>query len=94
MTVKRCSGTSPRRFLTLSTVSVKSGKARSDHIPSGLLPRADIVDAFLALLVCANQWSLSPFAERALRNVGPCKSVRLDIGRPDDLSPFLGLVGD
>jgi hypothetical protein len=24
----------------------KSGKARSEHIPSGLLPRADIVDAF------------------------------------------------
>ena len=25
---------------------VKSGKARSEHIPSGLLPTADIVDAF------------------------------------------------
>jgi hypothetical protein len=24
---------------------VKSGKARSEHIPSGLHPRADIVDA-------------------------------------------------
>jgi hypothetical protein len=25
---------------------VISGKARSEHIPSGLLPKADIVDAF------------------------------------------------
>jgi hypothetical protein len=25
---------------------VKSGKARGEHIPSGLPPRADIVDAF------------------------------------------------
>jgi hypothetical protein len=24
---------------------VKSGKARSEHIPSGLPPRADVVDA-------------------------------------------------
>jgi hypothetical protein len=31
--------------LSLSTSSVKSGKARSEHIPSGLHPRADIVDA-------------------------------------------------
>src|SRR5215510_7350657 len=28
-----------------STASVKSGKARGEHIPSGLPPRADIVDA-------------------------------------------------
>src|SRR5262245_13361819 len=29
---------------TFSTASVKSGKARGEHIPSGLPPRADIVD--------------------------------------------------
>ena len=34
MTVKRCSGTSPRRFLTLSTVSVMTRKAHDEHISS------------------------------------------------------------
>ena len=29
----------------LCLLRVKSGKARSEHIPSGLPPRADIVDA-------------------------------------------------
>ena len=40
MTVKRCSGTSPRRFLTLSTVSVKTGKSRSEQMLSALPPLA------------------------------------------------------
>src|SRR5262245_64387271 len=34
-----------RRCMSFHTGWVKSGKARSEHIPSGLPPRADIVDA-------------------------------------------------
>src|SRR5262245_66550265 len=36
------------------------------------------------------------FAERALRNIWPRsrRSLRLDVGRPDHLAPFLGFVGD
>ena len=40
----------PRRRTSVSEPDdrngVKSGKARSEHIPSGLLTRADVVDAF------------------------------------------------
>jgi len=36
-----------------------------------------------------------PFAQRALWNIGPLQfSLRLDVGVPDHLAPFLGLVGD
>src|SRR5262252_3445376 len=36
------------------------------------------------------------FAERVLRNIRPGSrgSLRLDVGRPDHLAPFLGFVGD
>src|SRR5262245_28128115 len=36
------------------------------------------------------------FAERALRNIGSgtAASVRLDVARPDHLTPLLGFVGD
>jgi hypothetical protein len=35
-----------QKMLRLCLRWVKSGKALSEHIPSGLPPRADIVDAF------------------------------------------------
>src|SRR5215471_7878016 len=36
------------------------------------------------------------FAERTLRNIGieTTASVRLDVGRPDHLTPLVGLFGD
>jgi hypothetical protein len=34
------------------------------------------------------------FAERVLRNIGPLDLLRLDVGGPDHLGPFLGIFGN
>ena len=63
------------RPLRFYTARVKNGKARSEHIPSGLPPRADIVDALWHFRFVPNSDIVSKVARPILLNVSSFRST-------------------